>query len=130
MVVLPPYITALVSPRESPQMTGSLPAHLQTSALPDSTEESTRNSGMPNSLDFLSNNFFHQSEDSGSNDALNSLDVFSDPLFLHDGRQGQADSGLQDSLQDNSIALFSPRRRSILPTSSGGGHPNYVYGEP
>lgn len=119
--VLPPYITALVSPRESPQMTGSLPAHLQTSALPDSTEESTRNSGMPNSLDFLSNNFFHQSEDSGSKDALNSLDVFSDPLFLHDGRQGQADSGLQDSLQDNSIALFSPRCRSILPTSSGGG---------
>lgn len=118
--VLPPYITALVSPRESPQMTRSLPAHLQTSALPDSTEETTRNSGMPNSLDFLSNNLFHQSGDFGLNDAFNGLDVFSDPLFLHDGEQRQADSGLQDFLLDNSIASFSPRRRSILPTSSGG----------
>lgn len=102
-------------------MTRSLPAHLQTSALPNSTEKTTCNNGMPNSLDFLSNNFFHQSGDSGLNDAFNSLDVFSGPLFLHDGEQRQADSGLQDSLLDNSIASFSPRRRSILPTSSGGG---------
>lgn len=119
MVDLPPYIKALVSPQQSPQITSFLSPHPQTSAVPDGIEEATHDSGRPSSLDLLSNNSFHQSGYSGLNDAFNSLDVFSNPMLLYGGQQNQANGELWGTLLDNSIVSFSPGRQSFMPIPSG-----------
>lgn len=47
-----------------------------------------------------------------------SLDAFSDPVFFDDGGQNQTNSGLWETLLDNNSASLSPRRGSLMPTSS------------
>ena len=116
LVDLPPYIRALVSPRQSPQMTCLLSSHRQTSAVPNGFEQATHDRGRPGSLDLLSN---HQSRDSGSNDAFDNLDVFADPTFFNDGEQNQANGGLWETLLHNSIMSSSPGYRSFMPSPSG-----------
>lgn len=119
MIVLPPYIKALLSPRQSPQMTHFHLPYRQASALLDDTEQATHDGERPSSLDFLSNSSFHQSGDSALSDAFSSLDVFSNPTFFPDDERNQANSGLWETLIDNTSVSFSPRRRSFRPSPSG-----------
>ena len=119
MVDLPPYIRALVSPGQSPQMTCPSPPRRRTSAVPDGIEGATDDSGISNSLDFLSNNSFHQSECSAASNAFDGLVVFSDPIISNDGEQNQAYGGLWETLLDETLVAFSPGRRSFMPTPSG-----------
>ena len=100
-------------------MTCSLHPRCQTSAFPDSIEGAPHDSGSLSTLDFLSRGSFQLPEDSGLGDADNSLAVFSDPLFFHGGEQSQTNSGLWETLLDNSSMSFSPTRRSLMPTPSG-----------
>lgn len=108
-----------MSPQQSPQIISFLSPHPQTSAVPDGIEKATHDSGRPSSLDLLSNNSFHQSGDSGMNDAFNSPDVFSDPMLFYGGQQTQANGELWGTVLDNSIVSFSPGRQSFIPTPSG-----------
>ena len=108
-----------MSPQQSPQITSFLSPQPQTSVVPDGIEKATHDSGRPSSLDLLSNNSFHQSGDSGMNDAFNSLDVFSDSMLFYGGQQNQPNGDLWGTLLDNSIVSFSPGRQTFIPTPSG-----------
>lgn len=107
MVVLPPYIRALISPRQSPQMPCFLPAYGQTFGVPNSAEEVTHDIERPSSLGIPP-----------MSHVWNSLGAFSDQVFFDDGGQNQANSGLWETLLDNNSPSFSPRRGSLMPTSS------------
>ena len=92
---------------------------LQTSALSHGIEQAAHDSGMLSSLDFLSNNVFHQPGNSGSSDPFSSLDVFSEAMLSRDGEQTQTSGGLWETLFDNNIPSFSPRLWTSMPTPSG-----------
>ena len=120
MVVLPPYITALVSPRRSPPIIYSPTPHPQTPTLSHGIEEATHNSRRQSSLEFSFNNSFHQSGDS---DILGHLDIFSDSTFFHDGEQTQVNHGLEEVFFDASVLSLSARLQLPVPPQDGQGVP-------
>ena len=111
MLDLPPYIRALVSPRQS--------SSGQTSAFLGSIEGASHASGRSSSLGLLSSSPVQPFEASVLGDAVNSLGGFSDPLSFQDGEQAQANGGSWEGFLDNAMTLFSPGRWSLLQTPYG-----------
>ena len=119
ILVLPPYIRALVSPPQSPPVTCSLQPYCQTSAVPASIEGALHDSGRSSILDLSSNCSFHHPGDLGSSAAYDSLGVFSNPLSFDGGGQSQANDGPWETLPVDSSNSFSPTRRSFMPSPHG-----------
>ena len=119
MVVLPPYIVPLVSPRQSPQMGGIRSGLDQTSAPPNEVTEVVTHvggatvPGTPFSYSYLQPGDFGLSE---LPDRLNSLSY---PASVSDSRNIQSNSDWWETLLDDSIVNLSPRRGPAMLSPPG-----------
>lgn len=118
MVVLPPYIRALVSPQLSPQAAGIPSAYSRTFAIPNGIEEATHTLEMPAHQGLLMSNCGNGPGNFRSGRISKSLDVFSCSVNLDSDKQSEANSELWKYLLENGSATFSPRRESLIPTES------------
>ena len=100
-------------------MTSFPQPHFQTSAIPDSVEGVTHDSGRSSTLDFLSSGSFQVSGDSGLGDVANSVGLFSYPLSFQNGRQIQANGGSWETFLEKTMTSFSPERRSSMANPYG-----------
>ena len=118
MVVLPPYIRALGSPRRSPQAAGFPSAYSRTSAIPNGIEEAAHTLEMPANQDLLSIDCGNGPGNLSSGKTSKSLDAFSYSVNLDSDDQSEANSELWKFLLENNSAKFSPRRGALMPTES------------
>ena len=118
MVVLPPYIRALGSPRRSPQAAGFPSAYSRTCAIPNGIEEAAHTLETPANQDFLISDCGNGPGSFSSGKISKSLDAFSYSANLDSDEQSEANSELWKLLLENNSATFSPRRGSIMPTES------------
>lgn len=118
MVVLPPYIRALGSPRRSPQAAGFPSAYSRTSAIPNGVEEAAHTLEMPANQDLLTSDCGNGPGKFRSGKISKSLDAFSYSVNLDSDEQSEANSELWKFWLENNSATFSPRRGSLMPTES------------
>ena len=110
MVVLPPYIVALVSPHQSPQMSGIRSGLDQTSAPPHEVAEVVTSVGGAIVPGSPSNDFYLQSSDLSLSEFVGSLDSFSFPALGSASSKNQSNTDLWATLLDDSSVNLSPRR--------------------
>ena len=115
---LPSYITALVSPRQSPHLTPLIPSYPRSSNTPDGREEASGDKTKATDLDRLSNNPLPSSGNYCLSDIVSSVNGFSDPPFLHDGELNRVDGASWEALLDNSTVLFPSGCQSLMPSPS------------
>ena len=110
MVVLPPYIVALVSPRQSPQM-GGIPSGLdQTSVPPHEVAEVLTIVGGATVPESPFNDSYFQPSNSWLSGFAGSLDSFSYPVLASDSWENQSNNDLWARLLDEIRVSLSPRR--------------------
>ena len=110
MVVLPPYIVALVSPRQSPQMGGIRLGLDQTSAPPHEVAEVVTDVGGATVPGSPFNNSYLQPSDFCLSEFAGSLGSFSYPALVSDSWENQSNNDWWATLLDDSSLTLSPRR--------------------
>ena len=110
MVVLPPYIIALISPRQSPKM-GGIPSGLdQTSVPPHEVAEVVTNVGGATVSGSPFNDSHLQPRNSCLSEFASSIDSFPYPALASDSWENQSNNDLWATLLDESSLSLSPRR--------------------
>ena len=119
MVVLPQYIVALVSPRQSPQMGGIRSGLDQTSAPPHEVAEVAASVGGATGPGSPFNDSYLQPADFGFNEVTYSLNSFSFPASVSDSQNIQSSSDWWETLLDDSSVTLSPRRGPAMLSPPG-----------
>ena len=114
MVVLPPYIVALVSPQQSPQLGGIRSGLNQTSAAPHEVAEVFTKSGGATVPGSPFNDSHLQPSDSCLSEFAGNLEFSSYPALVSDSWKNQSNNDWLATLLDDSSLTLSPQRGLVM----------------